>query len=274
MDKVNFIIIGAQKCGTTSLAELLSSHPAISFSKIKEPAFFNKRDWKEHLKEYHTLYENLDSKCAGEASTMYSFYPEFLECAKNIHAYNPEMKLIYLIKDPIKRIESHFAHRKVRGRENQNIEDAVIKNPNYINTSKYYEQISRYREFFPDSQIKIILFENLIEHFQSEMKAICNFLEISSAVFNSKNELPNKNKSVGALYLTDKGRRIMNSSLVQILPYRIKKRIKTMYSSSIESKDLLPINIKAKVQSELLSDIEKMEEYIGKDLSAWKNINN
>ena len=61
--KVDFIIIGAMKCGTTSLAEILKCHPDISFSKIKEPHFFHRaKDWRKELDQYHKLFNKSEGK--------------------------------------------------------------------------------------------------------------------------------------------------------------------------------------------------------------------
>ena len=73
--RANFMVIGAQKCGTTSLARQLSEHPEICFSDEKEPGFFNSTtDWKLGLEEYHRLYSPSLGQLCGEASTMYTFF--------------------------------------------------------------------------------------------------------------------------------------------------------------------------------------------------------
>ncbi len=271
MAKLDFIIIGAQKCGTTSLAELLSFHPRISFSKIKEPAFFIRDDWRDKLDEYHELFDNDDQKIRGEASTMYSFYPEFPNTPKNIFDYNPKIKLIYLIKDPIKRIESHFAHRQVRGREKIGINEAVRKNSAYIDISKYHWQVERYLDYFSLNQIKIIPFERLIENFKAEILSICQFLDIEGSELIRFNKLPNTNQSLNHSYLTDRGRIILNKPLLQFMPYRIRQSIKRMFSRSLNKKQRLNPETKAYIRNELKDDLEQLEGITGMDLSSWKN---
>ena len=72
--KVDFMVIGAQKSGTTSMARQLATHPAVCFCSDKEPAFFNTcADWRERLAEYHALYSPQPGQLLAEASTMYTF---------------------------------------------------------------------------------------------------------------------------------------------------------------------------------------------------------
>ena len=80
---VDFMLIGAAKCGTTSLAYEISQHPQINFSKIKEPHFFSQViDWKSKIHEYHSLFHEEEGKIYGEASPYYTLHPEFLDTSK------------------------------------------------------------------------------------------------------------------------------------------------------------------------------------------------
>ncbi|QNL20583.1 sulfotransferase domain-containing protein [Hyphobacterium sp. CCMP332] len=270
MAKVSFIIFGAQKCGTTSLAELLSTHSRISFSKIKEPAFFIRENWRDRLDEYDELFDKDDQKIRGEASTMYSFYPEFPDTPNNIFEYNPKIKLIYIIKDPVKRIESHFAHRQVRGREKTSIDEAIRQNRAYIEISKYHMQIERYLKYFSADQIKVVQFEKLIENFRAEILTLCHFLEIDGREFDNINNLPKTNQSLNHSYLTDRGRMVLNNPIIKIMPYRIRQTLKSMFSESIAQKQKMNNETEAYIRNELKDDLEKLENFSGFDLSKWK----
>ena len=96
--KVNFMLIGAMKCGTSTLAQILKNHPDIGFCKKKEPQFFSKtKSWKANIDEYHSLFNFKEDKIFGEASTTYTRYP-FLNLAlwNNIYEYNSKMKFYTL----------------------------------------------------------------------------------------------------------------------------------------------------------------------------------
>lgn len=108
--KVDFIILGAMKAGTSTLYEILKNHPEISFCKEKEPHFFSiTTDWRNETEKYHKLFNKEKGKIYGEASTSYSLYPECnLNIWHDIYAYNKKMKFIYIVHNPIDRVVSHY----------------------------------------------------------------------------------------------------------------------------------------------------------------------
>ncbi len=134
--KTNFLIIGAAKSATTSLCSGLSLHPDICFSDPKEPQFFSDPNWRQNLEGYHSLFKD-DAKLYGEGSTNYTKQPLF---NKNIHSdiyeYNPEMKLIYIMRHPIDRIISHYIHAYNRGYETTDLNSTLNTNKHFLNLSK------------------------------------------------------------------------------------------------------------------------------------------
>ena len=103
---VNAIIIGVQKCGTTTLANWLSQHPGVRVCDQKEPDFFSKSpDWRAYLDGYHRLYadenEGGSKKLWVEGSTSYSWYLDYPETAKRLFEYNPHLKLVFIVREPM-----------------------------------------------------------------------------------------------------------------------------------------------------------------------------
>ena len=119
----SFIIIGAQKCGTTSLAYYLSQHPKVFIPKIKEVHFFNRiKDRKERWYKTHfpvDLFKKF--KHYGEATPDYILYPQIPALIKSMY---PQTKIIVLLKDPITRSISHYKHNITQKREWLDIEEA------------------------------------------------------------------------------------------------------------------------------------------------------
>lgn len=161
--KVDFMIIGAQKSGTTSLSYYLSNHPAVCYCLEKEPEFFStEANWQDKIDKYHKLFEPQGAQLLGEASTNYSMLADFPKTAERIHSYNPDTKLIYITRDPVERIRSHYAHRLVRKNVLGDLHTEVLNNPSYIDRSKYYRQIEPYLRLFGKDQILLLLFEELV----------------------------------------------------------------------------------------------------------------
>jgi len=158
--RVSFILIGSQKSGTTSLSRQLAQHPQISFSRHKEPNFFS--DPIPQLQseaDYHALFAPGPDLCRGEASTTYTWLPQYPETAQRIHDYNPDMKLLYIMRQPVERIRSHYTHRMLRARTQLPQEEEVLANPIYVNRSRYAMQLRPYLALFPRESLYPIVLE-------------------------------------------------------------------------------------------------------------------
>ena len=112
--KPNLIIIGAQKCGSSSLHRYLDHHSDISMSKTKELVFFvESLNWKNGIKWYESQFEGT-GKIQSESSPSYTMYPTFAGTPKLMHSLIPDAKLICIVRDPINRIVSHYLHQSYR----------------------------------------------------------------------------------------------------------------------------------------------------------------
>ncbi|MDB5452295.1 MAG: sulfotransferase, partial [Caulobacteraceae bacterium] len=116
---VNFIIAGAQKGGTTALFDYLTEEPDIALSRVKETHFFDddSRDWeKPDYGDYHAQFDPGGRAACGEATPIYIYWPN---CLERIAAYNPAMRLILVLRDPVERAWSHWRMEYARGAETQ-----------------------------------------------------------------------------------------------------------------------------------------------------------
>ncbi|MCR5877530.1 sulfotransferase domain-containing protein [Phenylobacterium sp. J367] len=115
--RVDFIIAGVQKGGTTALFDYLSDEPRIALPRVKEVHFFDDegQDWAQpDYGAYHAHWDAPpDGRPRGEATPIYVYWPNSLE---RIAAYNPAMKLIVLLRDPVQRAWSHWRMEYARGR--------------------------------------------------------------------------------------------------------------------------------------------------------------
>ena len=143
-------IIGSQKCGTTTLARWLDQHPKLSLCSDKEPSYFSIRFKEISERHYHNLFKKKEheNKLFFEASTSYTFYPFFPEVPKRIYKYNNEAKFIYIVRDPIERIKSHYKHNWIKGYTRKSFIEEVSSNPEYIFNSSYGLQLRQYLKYF------------------------------------------------------------------------------------------------------------------------------
>ncbi len=158
----NLIIIGGLKCGTTSIHHYLGLHPEIQMSKPKELNFFvTELNWDLGLDWYASRFDDR-FKVRGESSPHYTNLPRYEGVPERIKAHCPDAKLLYMVRDPIKRILSHWMHATGAGYETRDIA-TVLSDPNtqYVNRSRYWMQLQPYLEHFDRDRIELIAQEEL-----------------------------------------------------------------------------------------------------------------
>ena len=120
----NLVIIGAMKCGTTSLHYYLDQHPDISMSAKKETNFFTPRGFDKGVEWYEQQFTG-GTRICGEASPNYSYFDRFPGVPERMHSVIPEPRIIYMVRNPIRRILSQYVHECSAGRETKSLGDAV-----------------------------------------------------------------------------------------------------------------------------------------------------
>ena len=178
----NFLVIGAMKAGTTSLFHYLNAHPEVYMSPLKELDFFvEDGNWRRGTRWYAKQFKAAgDSLAVGEASTAYSKYPTVTGVPERIARLLPNVRLIYLLRDPIDRTVSHYRHRVAIGAERQSFEDAIHNDPVYIRFSRYAMQLDQYLVHFDPDQILIITSEELRTARAQTMRQVYSFLEVDA----------------------------------------------------------------------------------------------
>jgi hypothetical protein len=193
---IDFIIIGAQKSGTTSLFEYLTSHPNIFMPGAKELEFFS--DPKRYAKGYDWYYKAFFAKAPaesilGEASTHYMMYPD---APSNILTTLPDIKLLAILRNPLERALSHYRMTVMRGRENGTFREAIssrlnnpsaplpsdpyqLENFSYVEFGEYGRILESYIGRFDRSRIKVIFMDDLERNPVSLMQDIYAFLGVS-----------------------------------------------------------------------------------------------
>lgn len=153
----DFIIIGAQKCGTTSLYNYLVKHPNIHSAATKELHFFdhkfNKGFWwyRAHfpttLEQYYTEHIAKRDYVTGEASPSYIFHPL---APKRVAQFLPQVKLIVLLRNPVDRLYSQYRHKVERGKhEKLPLAEAIAREEERIQGER--EKIATVKDYFSNS---------------------------------------------------------------------------------------------------------------------------
>jgi hypothetical protein len=183
-----FLIIGAPKTGTTSLHNYLAQHPEIQMSSVKEPNFFaphrsaaNERRRIGDLDTYRSLF---DPKVAvrGEASTPYTEYPLRQGVPERIKGLIPDVKLIYVVRDPVERTVSHYNHfaanMGIRATLAEVLSDLSDPRSPFICASLYGLQLELYLRLFAQDRILVLDQADLLADRRATLRKVFAFLSV------------------------------------------------------------------------------------------------
>ncbi|SCY12523.1 sulfotransferase domain-containing protein [Thiohalorhabdus denitrificans] len=164
----DLFLIGAPKAGTTTLAEVLDSHPEISLSRPKEPHFLT-QNRELGLEWYRECFDGPEDRVLLDASTSYSTDPlgtlgrdtPLAGVPERLHELSPEARLIYVVREPVARSYSAYWHDVRLGYERLPFREAIAQDPMYLAASDYAGQLERYLPYFPLERILIVRAEDL-----------------------------------------------------------------------------------------------------------------
>ena len=177
----DFIIIGARKSATSTLPKQLSAQPGIFMSTPKEPNFFSDDAvYVQGLDWYKGLFsEAPDNAICGESSTHYTKLPDYPRTIERLKAAIPNPKLIYVMRDPVDRLISHYIHQWSEGVISCDINKAIDRYPELIHYSCYGMQIRPFIEAFGRESIMPIFFHQLKATPQSQLEAVGRFIGVA-----------------------------------------------------------------------------------------------
>ena len=297
----NFLIVGAAKCGTSSLHNYLNQHPDIfmpTFTdeglKVKEPRFLIKEKVQERLpkgiwnyEDYKSLFDNVTNEIAiGESTVLYLYY--YNEAIKNIKKYLGEnVKIIIMLRNPIDRAFSAYLFASRTPQENQIFKEALMNARKrfdkdetlspmilYKELGLYYKMVKAYMESFKD--VHIVLYDNFILQTDLEVRRVFDFLNITNTNDINTNKIINSGgKKWDSSFMKDllMGEGGMKKILKFLLPKKVRVNIKERLTNSFTSKaDKINDSIKKELLDYYQKDIQLLEKLITKDLSQWMKI--
>ncbi len=176
------IVIGAMKSGTSSLHSYLDLHPDVTMSRAKELNFFvEHQSWPRGLNWYRRQLGH-PALLRGESSPNYTKHPTFPGVPERMHGVAPDARLIYLVRDPISRVLSHYVHNLSHGRETRPVDEALANvetNP-YVYPSRYHFQIEQFLAFYDRSQLLVLDQLDLLNDRRAALKHTFEFLGVDA----------------------------------------------------------------------------------------------
>jgi len=184
IDKVipNFLLVGATKAATTWLYQRLNEHPEIYVPSLKEVNYFSRR-YDRPQEWYLSFFTDVkEEKAIGELSPSYF---TSAEAPSRIKAFNPNMRLIFMLRNPIQRVYSHYCMELRYNTVSEDIEQELNLDSIIVRESLYYQQITKYLELFPRENLKFIIYDDIKTNPQKVLVDLYNFLQVDPNYMNS-----------------------------------------------------------------------------------------
>jgi len=231
----DFLIIGAMKAGTTTLYDDLRNTPSIYLPPEKEPEdlAFDTVLTPEGAAAYASKFKAapVDGLC-GEASTAYSKHPQYGQVEQRaIQVIGPQLKIIYILRHPIKRITSQYRHLVGLGVEDRPFDQAVREDPSYINISRYGYQLTSWQAVLPSRNIHLLSFEHYLADRKKHLQDVRTFLGLNSE-FSFRDSHLNASEGKRVVPQNSPLRSVMKSRIYQ---YGVKPLLSNKAKSAVKS---------------------------------------
>lgn len=183
----DFFVIGAMKCGTSTLQAQLATQPGMFMTTPKEPNFFSDDAiFARGLGWYQTLFEAAQpGELKGEASTHYTKLPDYPDTVSRLAAVVPSPRLVYVIRDPIERAISHYLHEWGRGAVGADMAAAFSKHREYVDYGRYPMQLAPWLKQFGREAVLLTSLERLKSDSAGELARIGSHIGAGPLVWNS-----------------------------------------------------------------------------------------
>lgn len=279
----DLFLIGAQKAGTTYLANLLGQHPDVCLADPKEPDYFT-RYWESGEDWYRQRFAQPQARCLLDASTSYSATPveppapgappsRLDKVPERIAGLSPDARFIYLMRDPVKRAYSSYWHAVRGGHEQRPFAEVIRNDEFYLRMGCYHHQLQHYLAHFDRDRFQLLLFEDFIKAPEATANICLAFAGLTPLDEFRLDRGTNQTYAYGPLLrrmntlLADRGGlRRVTATIKNWLPHSLLRRVRGALTSDIPPMD--------PADRDWLADYyaphnARLAEAYGLDLSAW-----
>lgn len=274
--QLDFIVIGAMKAATSTVCAYFEDHPEVYMVPGCELNYFSRdENYARGLDWYHGhLAPRTTELICGEGSNNYAARDLFPHTAARMAAYNPEMKILYMVRHPLERIISAW----IQNRANQwdavppTLDRAVREMPErFVGQSRYWHNITPYREIFGDERIFVGFMEDLDEEPEKFFARITAFLNLPPAPQIKRSHL---NKSMGKRVPTSGYSAVRQlpfaDKLAAAFPAHIKRSIKRkLFTRPLAEKPEFSPETRDRVLQVLRPDAQAFLAHYGKPVNFW-----
>ena len=274
--RMDMVVIGAMKAATSTICAYLEDHPDIYMVPGAEPNYFSHDDNYVRGEDWYNahLADRRDEIQCGEGSNDYAARDMYPDSAARMAAYNPDMKIVYMVRHPLDRIISAWIQNRAnRGDMIPPTLDLAVQEmrARFVGQSLYWQNIEPYRAHFGDDQIFVGFMEDLKHKPVAFFESLCRFLEISPKLQAERAQV---NKSAGKRIPTRRFTQVNQMPLVRnlktVLPKGVKALVKDrLLSQSVATKPAFSAAVHAELVTELRADSAAFLAHYGKPADFW-----
>ena len=270
-----FVGIGAMKCGTTALHRALSTHPDIGMAQPKELHFFSRNAvWRKGVAWYASQFPVRAVR--GEVSPSYTKLDLYPLAAERMASVIPEAKLLYLVRDPVERLISHYRHGVAGGTIRSGIEQAITDHPSLVETGRYGARLREYLRWYPLDQVLVLESAQL-----DRAHTIQRILEfIGADPDQAPPDVPRVHTTSGKYRsrVVSRSRRVMSqvptaTSVAERLTPSLRRRIHLATSSPVPTHLLDDVSLSSAMLSRLRrcyeDDLRVLRACVGPEVGSW-----
>lgn len=274
------IIIGAQKSGTTTLAQLLANHPEIAMGKEKETDFYT-RFWSKGWDWYRSLYDGVCADWLIDASPAYAGGyddPEtgnLFAVPERILDNVPSPHIFYILRCPVRRAYSSYWHSVRYNGEKRSLRDAITLNSSYARQSMYADQLDFFESALGADTVNVLLFDDLKQNPQAVVSDVFLKIGVQNHILSEEKRDEKKNagfqysgpaKAVMTLFPSEAAFRDTVAAIQRLAP-----RSATDFAKRILTKDIPPLN---DADSQWLATMfeestQRIEKRLERPLKSW-----
>ena len=275
----NLIVIGAQKCGTTSLKRYLDLHPAISIAEVdgsSELRFFSSEEvWIRGIRWYERQFA--DTPVRGEGSPFYAEFPFSPFVPERMRRIIPDVRLLYLVRDPIERLVSGWHFERCHGFEHRSFEEtfASLGDNVHVARSRYATQLDRYLLRFPQERILVVDQHDLRHAREETLRGVFRFLGVEAHVSNDGSLDREWNVLADARWLTPAGRRVrrltqltLGRKATHFVGSHVPTRLYGLERAA-EERPVVSGGLRERLAEQLAPEAERLRALTGRRFSRW-----
>lgn len=273
----NLFIIGAAKCGTTSLHAYLGRHPDAFMSEPKEPGYFvpEMDYYPKDLGWYLDLFAGAgDARIVGESSTHYTKVPVFSCVADRVADFSPEARVIYLMRDPVERAVSHYWHNVRKHQETRPMLQAIRDDVQYRAFGHYALQLRPWMSRFDSGSILTLVFEEMVADPRATLDEVVRWLGLpkapGDATLGRKNARPDEVTRVrGRGHLHEFRSTGVWETLSPMVPKPLKTWATGLTLAKVRPTEEPDDGVVAHLRPWARESVSALEELLGREFPMW-----